>query len=438
MDALVKGARAQSDAKVPAAGSQRDAKLAELFVDPAMANQGPAAFFRGMDIESLGEGIKDHWFDKLTPEQKDAAVRHMLSVIAAKTKLLELSDNGGNNDDHFKLITALAVSDAPHAEDYFVEFASKVENADSEKTLRAEFRRCQKAADGRITVGTLLKYAYDAGADLSQLRSWSPPIAPTGSETLVWRAADLNVSFANIPHRRWLYGTYLIRGEITVLAAPGGAGKTALATGIAIEIAAGIAKLGETLWGGIDQKVLYINGEDSRIEIARRLWAFCLEHKISEQDITRLSIAAADDPRVQSMSFLRVSERATVLNEDGFNCLLGALETLRPDLIVLDPLVVFCGGGNMNDNAVMSHVMRRLKAVAVGFDCAMLVVHHTRKGRSTGDDPAEEAERIGGAAAIVNLARRALMPVTMTEAETKAYPGSVLPSERIKYFNSQM
>ena len=269
MDALVKGARAQSDAKVPAAGSQRDAKLAELFVDPAMANQGPAAFFRGMDIESLGEEIKDHWFDKLTPEQKDAAVRHMLSVTAAKTKLLELSDNGGNNDDHFKLITALAVSDAPHAEDYFVEFASKVENAESEKTLRAEFRRCQKAADGRITVGTLLIYAYDAGADLSQLRSWSPPIAPTGSETLVWRAADLNVSFANIPHRRWLYGTYLIRGEITVLAAPGGAGKTALATGIAIEIAAGIAKLGETLWGGIDQKVLYINGEDSRIEIAR-------------------------------------------------------------------------------------------------------------------------------------------------------------------------
>ena len=101
-----------------------------------MANQGPSAVFRGTDIESLSEGIKEHWFDKLTPEQKDAAVHYMLSVIAANTKLLELSENGGNNDDYYKLITALAVSGAPHAEDYFVEFASKVENADSEETLR--------------------------------------------------------------------------------------------------------------------------------------------------------------------------------------------------------------------------------------------------------------------------------------------------------------
>ena len=130
-------------------------------------------------------------------------------------------------------------------------------------------------------------------------QGWSPPLAPTGSETLVWHSADLQVSFSNIPHRRWLYGTYLIRGEITVLAAPGGAGKTALATGMAVEIAAGISKLGETLWRSNDQKVLYINGEDSRTEIARRLWAFCSEHKISEQDIARLSVAAADDPRVQ-------------------------------------------------------------------------------------------------------------------------------------------
>ena len=130
VDALVAELRAEASTKTSPARSQRDANTAEIFMHPAMANQGPSAVFRGTDIESLSEGIKEHWFDKLTPEQKDAAVHYMLSVIAANSKLLELSETGGNNDDYYKLITALAVSGAPHAEDYFVEFASKVENAD--------------------------------------------------------------------------------------------------------------------------------------------------------------------------------------------------------------------------------------------------------------------------------------------------------------------
>ena len=52
------------------------------------------------------------------------------------------------------------------------------------------------------------------------------PVAPSASngadsaqpivqKPAAWNAADLQVSFSNIPHRHWLYGTYLIRGEIT-------------------------------------------------------------------------------------------------------------------------------------------------------------------------------------------------------------------------------
>jgi hypothetical protein len=378
----------------------------------------PAAVFAQLrsPIESLTEGL-----DANVDEIRSAVTAIPPSIIADEGNWMRLARGLAHEARVFKKEQEMwEILDAA---------SRRADNYD-EQDNRRRFDRYMDEALNRedpITIGTVFHMAAEHG-----WRGWSPQLAPAVPEP-IWSTEELKVSFANIPHRRWLYGTYLIRGEITVLAAPGGAGKTALATGIAVEIAAGNSKLGETLWRSYDQKVLYINGEDSRTEIARRLWAFCLEHKISEQDIARLSIAAADDPRVQSMSFLRVSERATVLNEDGFNCLRAALETLRPDLVVLDPLVVFCGGGNMNDNAVMSLVMRRLKALAVMFDCAMLVVHHTRKGRSTGDDPAEEAERIGGAAAIVNLARRAIMPVTMTNAETKAYP-SVLPSERFKYF----
>ena len=186
-------------------------------------------------------------------------------------------------------------------------------------------------------------------------------------------------------------------------------GKTALATGIAVEIAAGIALLDENIFG-TDLRVLFINGEDGGIEIKRRIWAFRLAHahKNSEENLDRLYVAGADDPRVQKLSFLQTTERNfSTVDRTGFGILQSALEALRPDVLILDPLVTFCGGGNMNDNSVMSQVMRELKRLAAKFDCALLVVHHTRKGRTTSDDQAEEAERISGAAAIVNLARRA-------------------------------
>jgi len=272
--------------------------------------------------------------------------------------------------------------------------------------------------------------------DLAKKHGWPARIvASTNSSedaTIAWSAAELKVSFSNIPHRQWLYGTYLIRGEITVLAAPGGAGKTALANGIAIEIATGREPLSEKVWRSDNRKALYLNGEDSSTEIKRRLWAFCQQHKLAEQDLVRLYVAGADDPRVQSLSFLCVNDKgATALNEKGFSVLESALQSLCPDLLVLDPLVVFCGGGNMNDNAVMSVVMRKLKALAVKYECAILVVHHTRKGK-TGADIIGEAEAISGAAAIVNLARRAIMPETMTDKEAKEY--GVLPSKRLQHF----
>ena len=49
------------------------------------------------------------------------------------------------------------------------------------------------------------------------------------------------------------------------------------------------------------------------------------------------------------------------------------LLSITPDVLMLDPLVAFCGGGNMNDNTVMSQVIRQLKRLAAKFDCAVLV-----------------------------------------------------------------
>jgi hypothetical protein len=246
-----------------------------------------------------------------------------------------------------------------------------------------------------------------------------------------WDPPELKVSFSNVPHRKWLYGTYLIRGEVTVEAAPGGAGKTAHALAMSVEIATGFELLGETIYKAHDLKVLFINGEDSRTEMNRRIWAMCLAHaqKIPVQGPDRLFVAGTDNALAQRMSLLRTTEKNSVIDRVGFETLEAALEAIHPDLVVLDPLVAFCGGSNMNDNAVMAQLIRELKRLAASFDCAVLIVHHTRKGGGANDGNAEE---ISGASAIVNLARRAIMPVPMTETEAKAL--HVLPSQRRQYF----
>ena len=284
--------------------------------------------------------------------------------------------------------------------------------------------------DQPITIGTVFHLALKHGWQGLATPAMDRPAPNATRSAPTWDPAKLQVLFVNIPHRRWLYGTYLIRGEITVLAAPGGAGKTAHATGIAVEIAAGIELLGEKIYQARDLNVLFINGEDADTEIRRRIWAVYLAYvnKLSAKSLDRLYVAGANDSQVQKLSFLRITDRnVSVLDQSGFQVLESGMSTLRPDLVVLDPLVAFCGGGNMNDNAVMALVIRELKRLASKHDCAVLIVHHTRKGIDDGN-----VEAISGASAIVNLARRAIMPVPMTREEANQL--RVLPSERSRYF----
>ncbi len=282
-----------------------------------------------------------------------------------------------------------------------------------------------------ITIGTLFHLAESHGWPDSPPATFTSQVTAHGTFGFVGTGSmrdGLNVSFSNIPHRRWLYGVDLVRGEITLLASPGGVGKSSLALGMAVCIATNRELLDERVWGQ-ELKALYINAEDSALEMRRRFWAFCLKHNVAEQDLSRLSLLGADDWRVHRISFLRTEKGASVLDSAGIAFFELLLEELRPDLVILDPLIALSGGGNLNDNAAMSLVQRELKRLASRFDCAVLVLHHTRKG---GD--LSSAEAIGGASAIVNLARRAVMAVPMTLEEASEL--GLLPSQRAGFFKT--
>jgi hypothetical protein len=303
---------------------------------------------------------------------------------------------------------------------------------DEEENRRRWIRYKDEAFDRQqpITIATAFDLAKKDGW-LGYLKLAPSPVTATvtagPAAPVAWSAADLRMTFSNIRHRRMLYGIDLVRGEITVLGSPGGVGKSSLAIGMAISIVTGKEFLDEKIRGS-GLKALLINAEDSTDEIRRRVWAFCLAHQVAEHDLDRLYAAGADDRRVQALSFLRTNEKGhSELDAAGLAQLRSALQSLSPDVIILDPLVALCASGNMNDNPSMSLVIRALKALAAEFDCAILIVHHTRKNAEAGT-----ADAISGAASIVNLARRAIMPVTVSAEEATTL--GILPSERLRHF----
>jgi hypothetical protein len=222
---------------------------------------------------------------------------------------------------------------------------------------------------------------------------------------------------------------YLIRGEVTVMPAPGGSGKTAIAVGMAVEVTtagSGKERLGEKVFGQ-NLTAVYFSGEESTNELRRRICAFCLQHGVPEPEIARLLIAGADDERVAAICFFEIDKRGrTTFNDTGFASLEAALQKLRPALVVLDPLVTFCGSGSVSENSAVAPMMKKLKALALAYDCAILLLHHTKKGGQSGD-----VEAALGAVSLPNLSRCGIMPVPMTEDDARAV--GVLPSERGPY-----
>jgi hypothetical protein len=116
--------------------------------------------------EDLAEGLRDKkWWDRLSLEQKDAALDHGLECIAKNSDLLKF----GNNEKWYRVVTTVARSGAPHLEDIFVKHAGAVPGADSEEKLRNKlaYYKNNPRVNGSITVGTFIKWAREYGADFT-------------------------------------------------------------------------------------------------------------------------------------------------------------------------------------------------------------------------------------------------------------------------------
>ena len=235
-----------------------------------------------------------------------------------------------------------------------------------------------------------------------------------GQETngkLVLRLATLPDPTKLAP-REWLYGTQLIRGFVTVLVAPGGTGKSAYAMAVALSIASNRSFLFDHIFASVN--VAYINLDDPMDELNRRVAAVMIAHKIKREDIEgRLFLEDCDGHGLTIASPVRDDDGFYVATPDEEQ-LTALITQHRIGLIVCDP---FAESHTMeeNSNPQMVHAAGVWRRIARATNCAVLLVHHVRKGDITGIDAAR------GAKAVTDSARVGLLMTAMTEPEADEF-----------------
>jgi hypothetical protein len=114
-----------------------------------------------------------------------------------------------------------------------------------------------------------------------------PSSAPSASTVLYKPTAYVFRNPSQIPRRQFVYGKHLTRGSVSATVAPGGVGKSSLKLVDAVAMAVGRNLLGDKPIAPL--RVWYINLEDERVEVERRVAAICLYFNINAEDLAAIS-----------------------------------------------------------------------------------------------------------------------------------------------------
>jgi hypothetical protein len=221
-----------------------------------------------------------------------------------------------------------------------------------------------------------------------------------------WDAGD----YTDVPPpREWLLGNQFCRRFLSGLLAPGATGKTALRTLQYLALATDRALTGQHVFKR--SRVLIVSLEDDDSEMHRRLAAARIHHGIDPEELRGWHFCAT--PKGIKLA----------VNKDGAK-VRGPLESMlretiqrrRIDLLALDPFVKL-HALEENDNGSMDFVCDLLVKIAIEFNIAVDVPHHTKKGQQTAGD----ADAGRGASAARDAGRLMYTLTRMADGEGETF-----------------
>ncbi|WDP88709.1 MAG: AAA family ATPase [Desulfobacter sp.] len=195
---------------------------------------------------------------------------------------------------------------------------------------------------------------------------------------------------ALLPERPWIVLGSILLGHVSIIIGPGGVCKSIYSILVAIMVAArGLSSqtdlIGPVMMRG---KTLIINNEDDHVEMERRIAGVMIAYGIKPPELEnqfyyesgygarRLICDSKEDGQVVKAPFV--------------DRLVDYIEMYKIKVLVVDPFVS-SHRSSENDNSKIDDVVHIYKSIAAVTCCAIVLVHHTRKGSANGTPTIEDS-----------------------------------------------
>jgi AAA domain/Bifunctional DNA primase/polymerase, N-terminal len=210
--------------------------------------------------------------------------------------------------------------------------------------------------------------AADGGQTTSNVTLMPQRTTPIHATSYVWTDPT------TIRRRQWLYGNLLLRKFVSATISPGGIGKSSLIAAEALAMVSGKDLLGAEPVAPL--RVWLWNLEDPLEETQRKIQAAALHYELEPDDIgDRLMV---DIGREQKLVIAMATRNGAVIVQPIVDSLVDEIIKHKIDVLVIDPFVS-CHEVAENDNSAMDMVLKEWGKVADLGNCAVHLVHHTRK-----------------------------------------------------------
>ncbi len=228
--------------------------------------------------------------------------------------------------------------------------------------------------------------------------------------------------------RPFLYGTSVIAGFVSVLAAPGGQGKTSVLLAEILAMCSGRNLIGEVPVRPL--VVLYHSAEDDIDEAGRRIAGAMAHHGLTAADLgDRLFVTSGRGQGARRIKLARMGARGAEEVPGAVDAVVDLATSRKVDVILFDPLAAMHDLPE-NDNAAMNFLLDLLRQIADRTGVAIVLTHHTSKAAAQ-DMDAAGAGAVRGASAVVDGSRVTRTLVRMTPKEAARFG---VPEEQRRSF----